>query len=138
MLPDAVSAQHVAAVVDENVNRQLLVFDVTSDLFRALRHYNDEADAECRIVPRALCQFTEPAAAGRSPDSPMEREQDGASREVVDEGARLAAQCRQREERSGVSLRHHRAGGVSHFGASSAMAGRHHGSVHPPLARQTC
>ena len=81
VVPDSVRAKHLPAVVDEDVERQLVVLDVPLHLLGPLGDDDDDADAERGEVTRTLGQFTEPAVASGSPDAAVEGEQQRAPRE---------------------------------------------------------
>jgi hypothetical protein len=133
LMPDAITLHDVARLVDEDVERQPRLLDVALDLVGLLGDDGDDLNAPrgiCRTVQR---QFTEPAAAVRSPRSSMEGEQHRTLCEIVGQGAAHTALGRKDEVGSGsAGLRRVSSGGrhensltstSSPFSATSVCAG---------------
>ena len=74
-MPDAIRLGHGAGLVDQDVERQAAVFDISPHDFGTLRDYGHHLRAAPPVLIGVICQFTEPAAAVRSPRAPMKREE---------------------------------------------------------------
>ena len=74
-MPDAVRLDYGARLVDQNVEREPRLLDIGPHGFGRLRDYRGDLHAAFGISRGVACQFTEPAAAVRSPGAAMEREQ---------------------------------------------------------------
>ena len=80
-VPHTVGLHDVTSFVDENVVRKSGLFDVAAYRSGPLREDGDELYASSFVFLYVLCQFTEPAAAVRSPRASMKREQHGTTLE---------------------------------------------------------
>ena len=96
-VPHSVRLQHVARIVNQDVERQPGFFDVTTNFLGRLRDDRDDLDASLEVLCGIVCQFTEPAAAVRSPGAAMEREQHRSFLEILRQRAWLTLLGRQRE-----------------------------------------
>jgi len=112
-VPDAIGPDHIAGVVDEDVERQARVLDVAADLLGPLGEDGHDLDAAREIFRGVLGQFTEPAAAVRSPRAAVEGQQHRASRKEVRERP-LHALLRQQSERRRLVAGSKRVGFSSH------------------------
>jgi hypothetical protein len=81
-VPHAVLLRHLARLVDKDVERKAVVFDVAADRCRLLRDDGDDREASARVFRGPFCQFTEPAATVRSPGAAVKGEQHRAAREI--------------------------------------------------------
>jgi hypothetical protein len=99
-VPDTVRLHDVTGFVNENVVRKSGLFDVAAYRSGPLREDGDELYASSFVFLYVLCQFTEPAAAVRSPRASMEHEQHRTTLEKTLEGSALAFLRRKFECRS--------------------------------------
>ena len=82
-MPHAVGAQYVAALVDQDVEREAGFLDVGADRARVLRHDAGDLNAPGLECGDVVGKLTEPAAAVRSPGAAMKRQQQAPAREIV-------------------------------------------------------
>jgi hypothetical protein len=96
-VPHAVRFRHLSRFVDQDVERQPAVFDVAPDRFRSLRENGDDLRAARAVFRGVFCQFTEPAAAVRSPGAAVKHQQHRTSAQELLERAPIALLRRQIE-----------------------------------------
>lgn len=88
-VPHAVLLRDLPGFIDQDLERQADLLDVPSYRVRALRDDGNEADATAAVDVDVSCQFTELAAAVRSPGAAVEGEQDRPSLEELRHRAKL-------------------------------------------------
>lgn len=108
-MPDAVRLQHVPGRVHQDVEGQAGLLDVRADSLRGLCDDGDDLNAAFGVGVCVACQFTEPAAAVRSPGAAVECEQHRSLLEEVREGLQCSLLRWQLEWRGGAQR-----GGVRH------------------------
>ena len=89
-VPHAVGLRHLAALVDQDVEGQARLLDVAAHRVAVLREHARHLDAAGGVGGDVGGELTEPAAAVRSPGAAVERQQQPAAREEVDERARAS------------------------------------------------
>jgi hypothetical protein len=87
-VPHAVGAQHVAPLVDQDVERQTGVFDVAAHGLAFLREDADDLDAPGGVVGDVVGKLTKLVAAVRSPHAAMECQQQSSAGEEVGQRSR--------------------------------------------------
>jgi hypothetical protein len=98
-MPHAVLLGDFASLVNQNLERQANLFDVAPYRVSALRDDCDQADAAASINVDMSCQFTELAAAVRSPCASMESEQNRSALKKLRHRAQLALLVAELEQR---------------------------------------
>ena len=98
-MPHAVLLRDLASFINQNLERQADLFDVAPYRVSALRDDCDKADAAASIDVDVSCQFTELAAAVRSPGAPMESEQNRSAFKKLRHRAQLAFLVAELEQR---------------------------------------
>jgi hypothetical protein len=86
-VPDAVGAEHVAPLVDQDVEGQAGFLDVAAHRLAILRQDAGDLDSAGFISGDVGGELTEPVAAVRSPGPAVEHQQQPAPRQEVREGA---------------------------------------------------
>jgi hypothetical protein len=103
-VPHAISLRHLAVLVEEDVEWETRLLDIPAHRLRALRHDRDDLKAALRIGAGVVGQFTEPAAAVRSPGAAMKREQHRSVRQELAQRSRLSLLGWKREGGSGREI----------------------------------
>jgi hypothetical protein len=98
-VPDAVGAEDVLPLVDQDVERQPRLLDVAADLLAPVRDDGGDLQAGSLVGGEVARELTEPVAAVRSSRAAMERQQQRTAREEVDERSRPSLLVRQHESR---------------------------------------
>lgn len=98
-MPHAVLLGDLASLINQNLERKADLFDVAPYRISALRDDCDQADPAASINIDVSCQFTELAAAVRSPGAPMESKQDRSALKKLRHRAQLAFLVAELEQR---------------------------------------
>jgi hypothetical protein len=85
-VPDPILAEHVAALVDQDVEGESGLFDVAPHGLPILREDPDDLDPPGRVSVDVGGELTEPVAALRSPRPPVKVQQQAPARKEVREG----------------------------------------------------
>ena len=98
-VPDSIRAEHVAALVGQDVERESGLFDVTANGLPILGQDADDLDPAGCVGVDVGGELTEPVAAVRSPGSPVKVQQESPSGQEVRECSHPPLLIGQREPR---------------------------------------
>jgi hypothetical protein len=96
-VPYAVSADDVLPLVDQDVERESGVLDVTADPLAPVRDDGGDLEAGSLVDGEVARELTEPVAAIGSSGAAMECQQQRAARQEIDERSRPSLLIRQHE-----------------------------------------
>jgi hypothetical protein len=98
-VPDAVGANHVATLVDEDVEGQSGLLDEPPYALARLPDDSGQLEAAGLVLWEIMRELTEPVAAVRSTGAAMKGEQQRSARQELDERSRPPLLIRQQEPR---------------------------------------